>query len=384
MTFSATPALERLVLGLVHHTHPPAADPAEDHVIAQPLGRRALVPGFLRSGPIAGDSPDAAGRAAELLQLDQGRDQLADRPGQLWMARDQLASAPAVLRDGTGPETTRRPGRGDHRPGPMRDPPFMSRPPSLRPGRAERISLSRLKARTVALIRRRLAQAQHPRAFAVAELLEMAEDQDLAVDRVHLLEGLLEPLGCARRGWPPRWHGSRGPAAEPPAPPSWPPDKSRRRSRSPGRRPVPWSRAAGDARAATAGASGTSATGTAASASGCRSYSDCRSRASRYASWITSEGSIRPRSRSSSRRATIRRRRSRWADRNWPQSRRSPPIACTGSLSTPPPNRPLPRSLLHGVRLREAGHPGQEKSRKDGFSILVRGRRGSERRPTHP
>ena len=37
--------LERLVLGLIHHAHPSAADPAKDAIVAQPLGRTGLHPG---------------------------------------------------------------------------------------------------------------------------------------------------------------------------------------------------------------------------------------------------------------------------------------------------------------------------------------------------
>ena len=84
------PALERLVLGLIDHPHPAAADASEDDVVAQPLGRRALVAGFARMVPMPRGRDEVAGRSADLLQLDQGRDQLAYSPGQVGMLCDQI------------------------------------------------------------------------------------------------------------------------------------------------------------------------------------------------------------------------------------------------------------------------------------------------------
>src|SRR5262249_59092513 len=52
--------------------------------------------------------------------------------------------------------------------------------------------LEPLQGPDVAVARRRLAQAEHLRGLVVGQVLEVAEGQDLAVDRVHVVERLLD------------------------------------------------------------------------------------------------------------------------------------------------------------------------------------------------
>ena len=53
--------------------------------------------------------------------------------------------------------------------------------------------LETLQRPDVTLRGRRFAEPEHSGAFAVGELLEMAEDEDLAVDGIHRVERLLQP-----------------------------------------------------------------------------------------------------------------------------------------------------------------------------------------------
>ena len=74
--------------------------------------------------------------------------------------------------------------------------------PPRPPGLASRIRRSRFEGPDVALGGRRLLEAQHAGGLGVAQLLEVAQGQDLAVERVHAVERLLEadaPLGADGR-----------------------------------------------------------------------------------------------------------------------------------------------------------------------------------------
>ena len=220
------PALERLVLGLVDDAHPSAADPAEDRV-SRPAARAARCrhrTPACRCGARAGG--DALGGAAELLQLDQGRDQLADPSGQLGMACRSARSMPAAHRAGTGPETTRRPGPGDRHPAEPST--HCSRPGLLRPsGLSERISLSRPGPGGNVWSR---PTRPAPEPVAHSPLVSCSKCRRTRTSRsvASMPSSTSSSRASARPGWPPRSPECRGPGAAPRARPSWPRETPRR------------------------------------------------------------------------------------------------------------------------------------------------------------
>ena len=80
-------AAQRLLLGLVHHTHTAAADLAEDAVIAQPLEPdahgRAIFGGQRAGG--------GAGALAQVFHHEQRREQVANLGGQVGVPLEILA-----------------------------------------------------------------------------------------------------------------------------------------------------------------------------------------------------------------------------------------------------------------------------------------------------
>src|SRR5208337_2643108 len=86
------PVLERLVLGLVNYPHATGADDAKDLVVAQPLGMVQHRSGvrFRGSGRLVDQAGDGLDQGLEMLDLDQGREQLADVVGPLGAARNVL------------------------------------------------------------------------------------------------------------------------------------------------------------------------------------------------------------------------------------------------------------------------------------------------------
>ncbi len=136
------PALERLVLGLVDHPHPAAADPSEDLVVAQ---ASRMVP-LDRADPVGSGPGERAGRAADLLQLHKGRQDVPKLLRQIGMTLYQVGKRRSL----TLPEPCEE--RFHHRPdrliGRVRHSSISHRQnPVSAPGRAVRISLSRFNAR---------------------------------------------------------------------------------------------------------------------------------------------------------------------------------------------------------------------------------------------
>ena len=141
------PVLERLVLGLVHHAHSPAADPAEDEVVTQPLGRRAPVrrirscPCVLTEGGVrlpveapSCSSSTSAGINSRIRPASSG-----------WRAISSESAGRSPRRNRSRNDSTTGP-RGSSSGGVV-DPPVHDQA-SFRPsGKAERMSLSRPKAR---------------------------------------------------------------------------------------------------------------------------------------------------------------------------------------------------------------------------------------------
>ena len=193
-------AAQRLLLGLVDHAHAAAADLAEDAVVAQPLQ-----PGRGVDGHAAGGAAGAVG--AEVLHPDQDREEVADLVGQLGVApavfleRGPLAAALAVEEvlgqelDGVAVAGCCR-RRCVHVRARFQEKGMGRRirghQPSFRPGIDERISLSRFRARMYRLLAAYLGQAEHQRGLVVGQVLEVPQGQDLAVDRVHAVERLLD------------------------------------------------------------------------------------------------------------------------------------------------------------------------------------------------
>src|SRR5262249_9495274 len=104
----------------------------------------------------------------------------------------------AVRRRGSGPGTTRRSGPEDRHPNP--DGSWSQLPWAPRPGRQD--VFEPLEGAQVALGGGRLANPQDLSALDVGQLLEVPQGHDLAVDRLHRLQGLHEaelPLGADGR-----------------------------------------------------------------------------------------------------------------------------------------------------------------------------------------
>ena len=218
-------AAQRLLLGLVDHAHAAPADLAEDAVVAQPLEpdpHRGAVGGQRAGG--------AAGALAQVLHHQQGREQVADLVGQLGVALEVLAergllAAALAVEELLGQELdgVALVAGGIHRraspAGPWGDPIGATRLRSAAHCR-HRAPAARLRTRSmlertsykllsqsrdrrqdlleplqrpdVTVAGRRLGQAEHLRGLVVGEVLEMPQGQDLAVDRVHAVERLLD------------------------------------------------------------------------------------------------------------------------------------------------------------------------------------------------
>ena len=189
------PAAQADLLGLVDHPHAAPADLAEDPVVAQPplLARdrdqgRPLAVRARRRGSIdrSCSTITSAGSSSRIWSASSG-----------WRAAysSMLGRSPARYRARNDSATTSNGSRSAV--GVAHDP--SSATP---PGQGGQDLLEPLQRPGVALARRRLLQAQGRGGVAVGHLLVVPQDQDLAVERVHAVERLLEPelpLGPHRR-----------------------------------------------------------------------------------------------------------------------------------------------------------------------------------------
>jgi len=199
--------LERLVLGFVDDAHAAAAQLAEERVVAQPS--RAAAAGssrFVAGAPVVGGPALVAGRRLEPLDELEGREELEDPRGVLGVARGVfggggvLAPAPA-LQILLGELVNRIEGR--------RGCVAVHILLLEKSGHALKLLLEPFQGAHVAVARGGLGQAQDLGGLAIAQLLEVAEGQHLAVEGFHGVEHLLKlPLhlgaagGASRRGEP--------------------------------------------------------------------------------------------------------------------------------------------------------------------------------------
>ena len=370
------PVLERLVLGLVDDPHAPLADLAED-AGSRPAARdasgagraagsagRLAAPAGLASIATAGLSCSISTRAGNSSRISSARSgQRATYSSRLGRSprrsRARNDSSQLLDRIAPGPRTRVAHGRNS----------------SIPPGSDARISLSLRKARMYRLLAADSWRPQLAGDLGVGQLLEMPQDQDLAVERVHGVEGLLQPplpLGADRGD------AGAGVAAQ----------ELRRQGRRGRLRPGPVQQlhlAAGVSRLDAqmpavhelerhAGQPAQPeenrllglVPGT--SARPCAAW--------RNASWSTSDGSIRPLNRWSRRSATMRRRRSRCGVRISAQAAWSPSAARRSSCRSS--DRSVADSLMVPIRVMIARTPIRDRKIRKG----CRGRRrgGSDRR----
>ena len=174
---------QALLHRLVDDPHAPAADLPEDPVVAQPLGHRPAAPRPILDGPLV-----RVGIAADPLHHHQRGEQLADLAGQVRVAVGIFAErrpfAPPVslgefVRQVV--EQVRSGLRLSHGQGSSQSPP-----------RPLRMSLSRRNAAR-SHPGRLLLDPEHAGRLDGRKLLEMTERQHLAVERIHGVQGLLEP-----------------------------------------------------------------------------------------------------------------------------------------------------------------------------------------------
>ena len=172
---------------------PPHADDAKDLVIAQPLGMRRYGRSVAGSGVAAGCSgcgalPRRCG--PDLLDLDQGRKELADVVGPLGAAGDvflqtrPLAAPQRAWNDSASCSTGSRRSRCYRSSSEFLD----------SPGSAASISLSFRRARMYRLLAADSWRPSSRATSALVQVLKVPQDQDFAVEGVHGVECLLQPL----------------------------------------------------------------------------------------------------------------------------------------------------------------------------------------------